>query len=1150
MRENNPLHKSISQPFGFLILMFLLLGSSVSVAQQDTIFWFAAPEVSSGEGDSPVYIKLMSYGSPADVTIDLPADGGFAPISVSLTANDFDLVDLTAFLADIESPAANVISNNGIRITSTSLITAYYELAEGNNKEMFSLKGNKALGTNFYTPFQENWNNASTSPATFSSIDIVASEDNTTVLITPKTNVVGHSVGSTYSITLNQGETYSARDVNLSAATSLSGSIVSANKPISVTVFSGALIHSGCNSSFGDQITPTDYLGKDFIVRDGATDGDRIYILATQNGTSIEIEDGTTTTTTLINWGETYEYVLADTVNFVQCSKPVYLLHASGYGCNLAGAQLPGLFCAGKYEQAFSRTSADSLSLILYTRSGFEDDFLLNGSGGIITAAGFAPVPGTSGEFVVGQFYLDIADVPTDSYNIVTNSEDIFGLAVVHGASGNDAEYAFLSEFQSYPYIDAGPSVDTVCANVDYPIAALVGGGSVTGVWGSTGFGSFEFGLDTLVNTYYPSSIDSIISPIELIVSSTGPCPIQKDTIVLYVTPAPIVNAGANQSVCANNANVSLDGSVIGGLTTGTWTTLGTGTFVPDPDTLDAVYIPSAADTAAGSVTLVLTSSGITICNNETDTMVVTITPAPFVDAGPASLSVCENNSDFALTGTVYGGTTTGKWTTSGNGSFSPDNLTLTATYTPSPSDLASGSITIYLESTGNGNCNSEKDSIEITFTPAPDVDAGPDILACTNEAEIDLSGSVSGPTSTGLWSGGSGSFSPNDSTLTGMYIPTAGEIAGGSLTLTLTSTNNGGCNPENDLVQINFVQPPFANFDFTEDCQNIATNFTDFSLDGFGVVDQWNWDFGDGGTSTDENPTYTYTSSGTFDVQLIVTSTVGCSDTIVQSVDVFEIPVADFSWNATCDDDLVIIDFTDESTTISDPIDFWYYDFGGLGSQAVENPTQLFVGTGNFTITHIVKTNNGCYDTIVEVINVPPLPSAGFYYNTAGGLNIGAEFEFTDTSSNAVAWKWIFDNGDTSTIQDPTTIYFENGTYQVTQYAYGPLGCVDSAKQTIIINTVTNEIDDLIPNAISPNGDGKNDVWKLNFINYVNPEAEIVVVNRWGQTVFQSIGYSDPWDGTFRGEPLPEGSYFYIIKISDEEIYKGSILILTKKNL
>lgn len=1144
MKKTNTIFRKIDHLFKRCLLLTSLLTGLSAFSQQDTVFWFAAPDVSSAVNDNPIYLRFLSYDTPATITVSQPANGTFVPLVVNLAANSNDSINLTPYIADVESPGADIVATNGLKISSTVPITAYYEITANGNKEIFSLKGNKALGTNFYTPFQKNWDNAVIAPATFSSIDIVASEDNTTIVITPKTDIVGHSVGSTYNVVLNEGETYSARDVNVSASTSLAGSIVSSDKPISVTLFSGALNNSGCTSTMGDQITPTDYLGQDFIIHKGNSIGDRVYILATQNSTAITIEN-TSTTNTLINWSETYEYVLTDTVNYIHTSKPVYIWHASGYGCNLAGAQVPNIYCAGKYSQNFGRSTTDSLGLLLHVRTGFEDQFEINGNPSLIDPLDFDVVPGTSGEYMVGLFYFNTADIPVNSYNLVTNTGDIFGLAVLNGEGGQGSSYAYLSEFESYPYVDAGMDA-TVCANIPFNLNGIVGGGSITGVWGGSGFGSFENGLDTLNNIYYPSDIDTIISPINLILTSTGPCPVQKDTLILTVTPAPIVNANADQTVCANNADVSLDGSVSGGSTTGTWSTLGSGTFSPGANTLNAVYTPSPADTAAGTVTLVLTSTGSNPCTEETDTLILTITDSPVVDAGPDTLYVCSNNANFNLSGTVYGGTTTGKWTTSGNGLFSPDNLTLNTQYQPSPTDVNGGQITIYLESTSNGSCMKAEDSIIVIFTPAPVVNAGGDILACTNDEEIDLSGTVSGPTTTGTWSGGAGTFSPDPNTLNATYTPDPGEITAGTVTLVLTSTNNNTCIAENDQIEIDFVAPPSANFSYIEVCQNDTTFFTDFSLDGFGNIVSWSWDFGDGNTDNVPNPSHIYTDFGSHAVELIVESDAGCTDTATFNVDAYEVPVSDFNYSTSCDNDQVIIDFSDASTISTGAINNWLYGFGGQGSQAVQNPTQLFTGDGNFVITQIVSSENGCADTSIQTINVPPKPIAGFYYNTSNGLNIGAEFTFVDTSDYANAWSWDFGNGDTSTFQDPTTVYFANGSYDVTLYATGPLGCVDSTTTTIEINTVTTEINQLIPNAISPNGDGKNDVWKLEFINYVNPEAQVIVFNRWGQTLYESTGYSEPWDGTFEGEPVPEGTYFYIIKISDEEIYEGSILVLT----
>jgi gliding motility-associated-like protein len=87
-----------------------------------------------------------------------------------------------------------------------------------------------------------------------------------------------------------------------------------------------------------------------------------------------------------------------------------------------------------------------------------------------------------------------------------------------------------------------------------------------------------------------------------------------------------------------------------------------------------------------------------------------------------------------------------------------------------------------------------------------------------------------------------------------------------------------------------------------------------------------------------------------------------------------------------------------------------------------------------------------------------------------------------------------------------------------------------------------------LIPNIISPNGDGKNDYWRLDFINAFFPDAEIEIFNRWGESIFKSKGYSNAWDGSYRGNPLPVGVYFFTIDLKDPkfpDIIKGTITLV-----
>jgi gliding motility-associated-like protein len=1132
-----------------LILFFNGLGNK-SYTQVDTIFWFAAPEVASSMGDLPVYFRFLTYDSPATVTISQPANVGFVPIVFTIPAQQVDSVELTPFLADIESPAGDVVANTGLKITASAPISAYYELRTPLNSEVFTLKGSKGLGINFYTPFQKFWNNGSTTPGSFSSFEIVASEDNTTVLITPRAGIIGHSANATYSVVLNTGQTYSGRDTDGLPATSLSGSIISSNKPIAVTIHEGALSNFGCLSSIGDQLTTADFAGTDFVVHKTTGSNEKIYLLATQNSTNFSIT-GAAVTSGLINWSETREYTLVDEVTYIKTNKPIYLLHVSGNGCKLSAAQVPNLYCAGTYESLFTRSSNDSLGIKLYTRSGFEHLFSLNGAPGLIDPLEFVPVPGTNGEFVSGQFFFSTADIPVNSYNSVTNSGDVFGMAIIAGSHGTSSSFGYVSSFQSAPFVQAGNDV-TTCANVPVDLEGLVGGGSVTGIWSSNGFGSFSSSLNTLNNTYIPSALDTIVSPINIILSSTGPCPVQRDTIQLIITPSPIVNASVDQVVCENNAVVQLNGDVFGGATTGSWSSLGTGTFSPNNADLQGAYTPSALDIASGQVKLVLAATNYGTCALVTDTLVVSITTAATVDAGPTSVSVCSNNPQVALNGLVTGSTTSGKWTTAGNGVFTPNNLTLNCSYNPSVTDIQSGSVKLFLESTANGTCVSVKDSITVLFTAPPVVEAGEAIIACTNVPSVNLSGLVTGPTTTGMWSGGAGTFQNSNTQLNALYTPTAAEIASGNLFLTLTSSNNSGCNAVSDNVQIIFVAPPFANFSYNEVCLENTTVFTDFSLPGYGSINNWSWDFGNGTTSVLQSESFTYDSPGDFNVTLIVTTNVGCSDTVVRNVNVYPLPTADFDYAVNCDVNQILVDFTDLSTVDNDNITSWFYDFGGQGAVSAQNPSQLFVGAGNFVITQIVTTSNGCVDTTVQVMTITPRPDAGFFYNTSNGLNIGAIFNFVDTSFNANTYTWNFGDGNSSEEQNPTYTYFENGNYVVTLFITGDYGCLDSAQTLISINTITDEIVQLIPNAISPNGDGKNDQWELDFLNLLYPEAQVEIYNRWGQQLFFSEGLYTAWDGNFMGEPVPDGTYYYIITLNDAAEtppFKGALLVLRNRN-
>jgi gliding motility-associated-like protein len=94
--------------------------------------------------------------------------------------------------------------------------------------------------------------------------------------------------------------------------------------------------------------------------------------------------------------------------------------------------------------------------------------------------------------------------------------------------------------------------------------------------------------------------------------------------------------------------------------------------------------------------------------------------------------------------------------------------------------------------------------------------------------------------------------------------------------------------------------------------------------------------------------------------------------------------------------------------------------------------------------------------------------------------------------------------------------------------------GCVSAA------TSINIEIDDCFivnaPTAFTPgDGDNTNDRWVIDQLNVRYPNNHVTIFNRWGSILFESDGYNDPWDGTYKGKVLPVGSYYYIIEFNDE---------------
>jgi len=973
------------------IIVFLLVATT-SFSQSGTDFWLAPPAVTDGHDEDPIHLRMSSGALPATITISQPANSasfnGGAPIVVSLGANSSTFIDLTPDIANLETFPRDQVLNTGLHISSTQNITAYYEINNLVDPEIYALKGESGLGLEFFTPFQTVWNNSpfaqhadGVDPYPYTSFDIVATQNNTTVLIYPRTPLDGgHPALASYSIVLNQGQTYSGSVSNANNSPTITdgnlnptGTAIVSDKPIAVSVKDDLIYPNGslCVDLVGDQLVPVDIVGTDYIVQKGQlTVQETVLITATRNGTAVTI--GGVYQTTLFA-GETYEYTITNPYTYIVCSLPSYCFHVSGFGCQLGGALLPPLNCAGSDQVNIVRSNPNFFALNILVPAGAEGNFTVNGNTSLITASDFTIVPGTSGLWLATQKQFSTAQIPAGTNQLITNGIAPFAVGIIHGDSVSGCRFGYFSEFAAKIDLDAGVN-QTVCANDSANLSGSVAGGSTTGIW-TGGTGQFLPNSTALNAIYVPSPADISLGIITLTLTSTGNCTPVDDQMQLSFTPAPVATAGSDISVCTNNSSVLLNGSVTVA-SSGVWSG-GLGSF--SPNSLTTTYSPTPAEISSGNVVLTLTTTGNGVCNAESDNLIVSFTPSPTVDAGVAQ-TVCENNSQVNLSGskTLATGVI---W--SGNGTFSPNVNALNPTYNPTSAELLSGSTVLTLTTTGNGNCNAVSDVVALTFTGAPTVNANVDQTLCSNNSVVNLNGSKT--VSMGAqWSGGLGIFLPNNNTLNATYHPTSTEIATGSLNLFLTTTGNGNCNAESDDMVVNFTPRPTAE---AGPDQNVCANNVTVPLSGSVTIATGGvWSGGSGRYSLGSanlnsiyTPSSTEITNGSVRLYLTTTGNGNCisvMDSMLITIAPMPIVNAGVNLNSCANNSVVLLAGTISNATGG----IWS---GGTGSYVSSNTdlnasytpsnAEILAGTANLTLT---STGIGNCTAVTDNLTISIIPS------------------------------------------------------------------------------------------------------------------------------------------------------------------------------
>ena len=324
--------------------------------------------------------------------------------------------------------------------------------------------------------------------------------------------------------------------------------------------------------------------------------------------------------------------------------------------------------------------------------------------------------------------------------------------------------------------------------------------------------------------------------------------------------------------------------------------------------------------------------------------------------------------------------------------------------------------------------------------------------VQCPTVKFTDQSTSAPGTIVSWVWDFGDGNTSTAQSPLhtygaNGTYLACLTIFTSDSCTSTYCDTVVVNCPPP--TCQAEFVYTLFG-------CPSVQ--FFDQSVSFPDSVGSWLWDFGDGNTSTAQNPNHTYGANGVYLACLTITTTGGCTSTYCDTLVINCPPAscqAEFTYisnAAQCP----TVKFTDQSTSAPGTIVSWAWDFGDGNTSTTQSPLHTYGANGTYLACLTIFTSDSCISTYCDtvVVNCPP-PTCQADFNVLG-LGCAARL-FLDQSTSApgsiVSWAWDFGDGTTSSAQNPAHVYGANGAYVACLTIVTSDSCTSTYCDTVVVN-------------------------------------------------------------------------------------------------
>jgi len=351
-----------------------------------------------------------------------------------------------------------------------------------------------------------------------------------------------------------------------------------------------------------------------------------------------------------------------------------------------------------------------------------------------------------------------------------------------------------------------------------------------------------------------------------------------------------------------------------------------------------------------------------------------------------------------------------------------------------------------------------------------------------------------------------------------------------GQYTISLVVTSDQQC--KDTIERIIFVNDvPVSSFTTDSVCFGKSSSIDDASSILNGSIVDWKYNFNNSTISNNPSFAYSFSTTGNHFITLITTSDSGCVDSTLVNAYVRSSPEITIAANPRAGCQPIDVSFQSFIQSVDGSIQSLIWEFGDGDSSIIDNPNHTYIDPGKYDVSVYALSEFNCATDSVfeEFIEVYANPTAAFANDPSNTEMLAPVIYFTNQSSGATNYNWLFGDSSTSNDIDPIHPYNAPGTYDITLVSISSEGCRDTTYGEVIIKPSYTLY---IPNTFTPNNDSKND----NFLCFGTGiiDFNMQIFNRWGDRIFTSNDMNQGWDGSYQDkEPLID-TYIYQINVID----------------